>query len=84
MAQSNGPTRTGTDDLDPTLADTVADAARDRIEHFGHQAEQVVSKAQDMVRQFRPTVERSLKDQPMTTLAGAALVGFILGSLWKR
>jgi ElaB/YqjD/DUF883 family membrane-anchored ribosome-binding protein len=48
------------------------------------QARQYGEKAQDAARQFKPFVERSLKDQPMATLAGAAIVGFVLGALWKR
>ena len=29
-------------------------------------------------------VEKSLKEQPMATLAGAAVIGFVLGALWKK
>jgi ElaB/YqjD/DUF883 family membrane-anchored ribosome-binding protein len=29
-------------------------------------------------------VEKSLKDQPMATLAVAAVIGFALGALWKK
>jgi ElaB/YqjD/DUF883 family membrane-anchored ribosome-binding protein len=28
-------------------------------------------------------VDKSIKDQPMATLAAAAAVGFVLGALWK-
>ena len=28
-------------------------------------------------------VDKSIKDQPMATLAAAAAVGFMLGALWK-
>ena len=48
------------------------------------QAREYGKKAQDAARQFKPLVKRSLEKQPMTTLAGAAVIGFVLGALWKR
>jgi ElaB/YqjD/DUF883 family membrane-anchored ribosome-binding protein len=48
------------------------------------QAREYGEKAQDAARQVRPFVEKSLKDQPMTTLAAAAAIGFVLGALWKK
>jgi ElaB/YqjD/DUF883 family membrane-anchored ribosome-binding protein len=73
----------------------AADVAGDRIKDasekvqdmasvVAEQARQYGEKAQDAARQFKPFVERSLKDQPMATLAGAAVIGFVLGALWKR
>jgi ElaB/YqjD/DUF883 family membrane-anchored ribosome-binding protein len=50
----------------------------------GRQAREYGEEAQDAARQVRPFVERSLKDQPMVTLAAAAVIGFVLGALWKR
>jgi ElaB/YqjD/DUF883 family membrane-anchored ribosome-binding protein len=47
-------------------------------------AREYADKAQDAAKEFKPFVEKSLKDQPMATLAGAAVIGFILGALWKR
>jgi len=41
-------------------------------------------KAQDAARSFRPFARQSMKDQPMATLAAAALIGFVLGALWKK
>jgi ElaB/YqjD/DUF883 family membrane-anchored ribosome-binding protein len=41
-------------------------------------------KAQKAVEDFKPFVEKSLKDQPMATLAVAAVIGFALGALWKK
>jgi ElaB/YqjD/DUF883 family membrane-anchored ribosome-binding protein len=32
---------------------------------------------------LKGAVDKSVKDQPMTTLAVAAAVGFVLGALWK-
>ena len=55
------------------MAGKVADQARE----YGEQA-------QDAVKQVKPFVEKSLKEQPMVTLAAVAVLGFVLGALWKR
>ena len=55
------------------VAGNVADQARQYGEH-----------AQDAAKQMRPYVEKYLKEQPMATLAGAAVLGFVLGALWKK
>ena len=41
-------------------------------------------KAQEAVKQFKPYVEKSMKEQTMATLGVAAVIGFVLGALWKR
>ena len=41
-------------------------------------------QAQDAAKQVRPFVEKALKEQPMATLAGGAVLGFLLGALWKK
>jgi ElaB/YqjD/DUF883 family membrane-anchored ribosome-binding protein len=55
------------------MAGKIADQARE----YGEQA-------QEAAKQARPFVEKSLRQQPMATLAGAAVLGFVLGALWKR
>lgn len=32
---------------------------------------------------FQVAVDRSLRDQPLTTLGLAVMVGFVLGAIWK-
>jgi hypothetical protein len=32
---------------------------------------------------FKRALDRSLHDDPMATLATAAIVGFVLGAIWK-
>jgi ElaB/YqjD/DUF883 family membrane-anchored ribosome-binding protein len=32
---------------------------------------------------LKSAVDKSLKDQPMATLALAAALGFVLGAIWK-
>jgi ElaB/YqjD/DUF883 family membrane-anchored ribosome-binding protein len=73
----------------------MADNATDRLKAAGEQAQNAAGrvadqareygeKAQAAAKEFKPFVEKSLKEQPMTTLAGAALIGFVLGALWKK
>lgn len=39
--------------------------------------------AQQVADNFQQAVDRSVKDQPLTTLALAAVAGFTLGAIWK-
>lgn len=36
-----------------------------------------------VVGNFRGAVNKSLRDQPMATLAMAGIAGFVLGAIWK-
>ena len=74
-------------DMADTTTDRLKDAgekAQEMASEVADQARQYGEKAQEAARQFKPFVDRSLKEQPMTTLAGAAVIGFLLGALWKR
>ena len=80
----------GTDRL-REMADTAtdqlkgaADRAQDLAGDVSQQARVYGEKAQDAVRQVKPLVEKSLKEQPMMTLAAVAAIGFVLGALWKK
>ena len=73
------------------LADAVSDRFKDvtedlqeRVGQVADQALQYAEMAQDAVKQFKPFVQKSLKEKPMTTLASFVLVGFVLGALWKK
>ena len=72
----------------------MADKATDQFNRFADQAEGVASrvaeqgreageKVQEVAGNFKGAVDKSVKDQPMATLAMAAAVGFVLGALWK-
>ena len=54
------------------------------VEKIARQAQEYGEKAQEAVRNFKPFVEKSMKQQPMSTLATAAVIGFVLGALWKK
>jgi ElaB/YqjD/DUF883 family membrane-anchored ribosome-binding protein len=74
--------------------DIMADRAKDRFRNVADQAERVASRVaeegrdagervQEVAGNIKGAVDRSVKDQPMATLAMAAVVGFVLGALWK-
>lgn len=83
---------------DKPAADRVqnaADAAADKAAELAANAQELATKAmeqareytdqaQEAVKNFKPFVEKSMKEQPMATLAVAAAVGLVLGALWKR
>lgn len=75
-------------------ADEMADKAVDMAEKTGEQIERTVQNLADQGRQateqiqvvadnFKTAVDKSVKDQPLTTLAVAAGIGFVIGALWK-
>jgi ElaB/YqjD/DUF883 family membrane-anchored ribosome-binding protein len=38
---------------------------------------------QEVVGNMKSALDKSISDQPMATLAAVAVVGFVLGVLWK-
>jgi ElaB/YqjD/DUF883 family membrane-anchored ribosome-binding protein len=79
--------RDGTVDMADALAQKVADATAGAQELAGKvadQAREYGDQAQEAVKNFKPYVEKSVKEQPMATLAVAAAIGVVLGALWKR
>jgi len=48
-----------------------------------NQANGPTQSVQEVAETFHSAVQKSLKNQPMTTLGFAVVVGFILGALWK-
>ena len=68
-------------------ADKAAEVAANAQELAGKvvdQAREYAEKAQEAAKNFKPFVEKSMKEQPMATLAVAAVIGVALGALWKR
>lgn len=73
----------------------AAESATERLENTAAKAQEIAGKvaeqareygekAQEVAKNFKPFVEKSMKEQPMNTLAAAAVIGFVLGALWKR
>jgi ElaB/YqjD/DUF883 family membrane-anchored ribosome-binding protein len=61
----------------------AADQAQDTAARFADQGREAGERMQEVAGNFKGAVDKSLRDQPMATLATAALVGFVLGALWK-
>ena len=73
----------------------LADVATDKVKNVAENADEIVGKvaehareygekAQEAVKNFKPYVDKSMKEQPMATLGVAAVIGFVLGALWKK
>jgi ElaB/YqjD/DUF883 family membrane-anchored ribosome-binding protein len=56
------------------------DDASDRAQEAAGQARQQVSEVAGNVK---GAIDKSVKEQPVTTLLMAAAVGFVVGALWK-
>ena len=77
------------------VANELADTATDKLKDTARSAKEMAAKvsdqarkygerAQDAARQAKPLLEKSLREQPLVVLAGAAAIGFLLGALWKK
>jgi ElaB/YqjD/DUF883 family membrane-anchored ribosome-binding protein len=62
----------------------TAEGAQEMVGKVAEQAREYGEKALEAAKEFKPFVEKSMKEQPMATLAGAAVIGFLLGALWKK
>ena len=73
---------------------TMSDKARGQAERAAETAEGVANRMAEQGRQASEgmqevasniggAVNKSIKEQPMATLAVAAALGFVLGALWK-
>jgi ElaB/YqjD/DUF883 family membrane-anchored ribosome-binding protein len=73
-------------DLEDKATDQFKKVA-DRVEGVAHsaadQVRDVTDRAGEVAENLKGAVDKSVKDQPMATLAMAAAVGFVLGALWK-
>lgn len=50
---------------------------------MAEQGREVGDKVQEVAGNLKGAVDKSVKDQPMATLAIAAVLGFVLGAIWK-
>jgi ElaB/YqjD/DUF883 family membrane-anchored ribosome-binding protein len=65
------------------LKDASANA-QELAGNIAEQARQYGEKAQQAAQEFKPFIEKSMKQQPMGTLAAVAAIGFLLGAIWKK
>lgn len=74
------------DDLKNKAADqayNVAQQVEDAANTVAQRGREASEQVQQVAGNFRSAFEKSMRDQPITTLAMAAGVAFILGALWK-
>jgi ElaB/YqjD/DUF883 family membrane-anchored ribosome-binding protein len=72
------------------LADKATDKFRDVTDQAEHLAGRVAEtgrevgdKVQEVAGNLKDAVDKSVKDQPLATLALVAVLGFVLGAVWK-
>jgi ElaB/YqjD/DUF883 family membrane-anchored ribosome-binding protein len=87
MAQSTyGRTSDQITDLKEKATDQfsrVADQAEGMVNRVAELGREAGERMEEVAGNFKGALDRSIRDQPMTTLAAAAIVGFALGALWK-
>lgn len=64
-------------------AEGLAGSATQQARQVADRAGEVTEQVGDVANNFRGAVDKCLRQQPMTTLAIAAVLGFVLGALWK-
>ena len=72
-------TSTSVDDLKGKAKQSY-DEASERAQEMAGQARQQVGEVAGNVK---GAIDRSVREQPIATLAMAAAVGFVIGALWK-
>jgi ElaB/YqjD/DUF883 family membrane-anchored ribosome-binding protein len=61
----------------------AADQAERMANCVAEQGREAGERMQEVAGNMKGALDRSVKEQPMATLAMAAVVGFVLGALWK-
>lgn len=86
MAQSTSRTPDKVGELRDKATDAfkdVADQAGDMANRMADQGREAGERMQEVAGNLKGAVDKSVKEQPMATLAVAAAIGFVLGALWK-
>lgn len=61
----------------------MVDSAEQTARNLADQARDSGERMQEVAGNMRTAVDKSVREQPMATLAVAAVVGFVMGALWK-
>lgn len=88
MAQSASGThiRNATEELADqaaNLAERTGDRIERTVQELANQGREATEHVQVVADNFKTAVDKSVKDQPLTTLVVAAGIGFVIGALWK-
>jgi ElaB/YqjD/DUF883 family membrane-anchored ribosome-binding protein len=63
--------------------DRVAQDVESAAHSFAEQGRQATEQVQIVADNFKSAVDKSVREQPLTTLAMAAGLGFVIGAIWK-
>lgn len=70
-------------DMASQQAQKMASQVEGAAQAVAEQGRQVQENVQIVANNFRTAFEKSMREQPFTTLAMAAGIAFVLGALWK-
>jgi ElaB/YqjD/DUF883 family membrane-anchored ribosome-binding protein len=65
------------------MTERVAAQVENTVSDLAQRGREASRSVRDVADNFGGALDRSLERQPMTTLAMAVAVGFVLGALWK-
>ena len=82
-SQSGGCRSTANVNKATDQARNVAQHAEEFANNAAQQGREAEERIQEVAGNVKGAVDKSIKDQPMATLAVAAAAGFVLGALWK-
>ena len=83
IPETGNPQDTGADSLVDRL-DKATDETQEVAEKVAEQVKEFSEKAQEALNKLMPSVEKSLKEHPLATLALASVAAFALGALFKK
>ena len=63
--------------------DKALEGAEATVAAVAEQGREAGQRVQEVAGNLKTAVDRSVRDQPMATLAVAAAMGFVIGALWK-
>lgn len=63
--------------------DKALEGAEATVNSVAEHGRDASHRVQEVAGNMKSAVDRSVKDQPMATLAVAAAMGFVIGALWK-
>lgn len=63
--------------------DRAVSSAQDTSQRLAAQTSELSDNLQKVAKNFSNAIDKSVAEQPMTTLGMAVAAGFILGAIWK-
>ena len=63
--------------------DKAINSADSAARSVAQQGRETTERVQEVAGNLKTALDKSVRDEPMTTLAVAAAVGFVIGAIWK-